>query len=424
MKQNRFCVVSYTYCQFILCLFAILLNGCLHPQLEDTDATTFIEVTEKASNENPTPASSDTNIAAQTITDTVSTQLENTRACATHTNAITISQQTGNLIGIFFGEPSIAFIESLTSNLEWTRMPNSEHVGGDLSPNMRLLALLVPDQENGNFLRIITPTGEVLKEVHLDINLQRILWFNNDYLTLIPQGRSSPRFLFNPFTEESQPLPDIPNQETNELFVDVFWFNQDANQVVYLQTDEDFHSYYSSEKYVIYHLDTSERIETELGWVTGGVAWSHQGDRIAVVSPDDRYKVGKAPVQEVFIINNHTGEWIQLTNFVEAHGGVSIQGLSWSPNGRFLLIDVDPIESTSPRSFERFLYIADLESNTLTDLCLNGVVGGSFYWSLDSSLVSWKESGNLHILEVETGLLFQEEAAQMGLLGWGQETAK
>ena len=340
--------------------------------------------------------------------------------CTIETDRNLINLPTDSeLIGVRYdGEKSV--LSKLTSDFSWQVLPNTEHTFPlGFSPNGEWLALVIRHDGQNDLLRIIDATNtntEINGEYRLNSNSR---WFNDQYLILIPEDRSKLKYLLNPFTGETYPFPNIPNQQIDARFADVYWFDLQGKQVVYLETSESFRSFYSSERFVIYKLETETKIETDLNWVISPPAWFPNGNYLVVSSVGSMHTNRQIPSQEIYIFNALIGETRQISNFFELFGGVFIQNLTWSPNGKYLLFELDLIDDSLPESFEPSLYLLDLQSWYIFDLCLNEVSESSYHWSSDEQMVAWhSESGDLYLLEPETGRLFRQSAPQAGIIGW------
>jgi len=347
-------------------------------------------------------------------------QMELITQCVQPTNTIRSfpNNNSGVLIASIPGTSEGYVIGKLTSDLTWKPIPDSQYVSYSLSPNAEMLAILSPHDELTT-LKIIY-LDEAPEEVEIQNSLQEIMWFGNTYLTLISTDHSKTKSLFEPFTDQTKPFPLILDEQINDLYLDVVWLSPQGTSVVYLQTSEDFRSYYSRERYAVYDYENSTTITTGLSWTPGGVDWSAEGDLVAVVSIGELHPSRQIPSQEIFTIDPLTGQTQQLTNFVELLGGVFIESIEWSPDKKYMLVDVNPIEESLSESFQRELYLVDLQSNYLIDLCLDDVSEGYYYWSLDGKYIAWTErsSGDLYLLEVVTGLTLIVKNSEASLIGW------
>jgi dipeptidyl aminopeptidase/acylaminoacyl peptidase len=338
--------------------------------------------------------------------------------CIQVTDTLQFSSSSGELIASIRGTNGSYVIGKFTSNSTWEPIMDSQHVSYSLSPNGEMLAILSPYDEITT-LKIIY-LDEAPKEVQIKNSLQEIMWFDNTYLTLISSDHSKPKSLFDPLTDQTKPFPLIPDGQIDDQYHDVVWFSPQGTSVVYLQTSEDFRSYYSREHYAIYDYENSTTMRTGLNWTPGGVDWSPEGDLVTVVSIGELHPSRQIPSQEIFIVDPLTSQTQQLANFAELLGGVFIESIAWSPDKKYLFVDVDPIEESLPESFQRELYLVDLQSNNLIDLCLDDVSEGYYYWSLDGKFITWTErnSGDLYLLEVATGLTLIIKNSEASLIGW------
>lgn len=338
--------------------------------------------------------------------------------CAVKTSNI-VWPENAELIG-FIRDDAYFALGKLTTSFSWEEIPNTQYaLPLGFSPNAKWLAFLVRQNNATDLLRIINSTTTFTEyEIEFLLNTDS-RWLNNEYLVLIPNESSRPRYLFNPFVNERRPFPYFPKERVDERFANVYWFDPHGTQVAYLETNENYRSYYSAEKYVIYDTETQTKNETGLSWVISPPVWSPGGNYLAVVSLGRLHVMRQIPSQEIFLVEASTGKSHQISDFFELFGGVSIGSLTWSPDGRYLLFELDLIDDSLPESFEPRLYLFDLQTQHIVDLCLDDISESSYHWSPNGQVVGWhSRSGDLYLLDVTTGNLLHQSQPEAGLIGW------
>lgn len=340
------------------------------------------------------------------------------RQCAIKKDIFSPPENT-QLIGFIRIDDGFA-LAKLTSDFSWEVIPNTQDsLPLGFSPNAKWLSLVIRQDNSTDLLRVIDAKGTVIDhEIEFLLNTDS-RWLNNDLMIMIPNDKQKQRYLFNPFTNESLPFPSFPNEKIDERFANVYWFSPNGMKVAYLETDEKYRSYYSLEKHVIYDVKTGKNVETGLNWVISPPAWSPDGKLIALVSLGRLHVIRQIPSHEIFLADASTGESRQFSDFFNMFGGVFISGLSWSPNGRYMLFELDLIDDSLPESFEPSLYLLDLRTEQIIDLCLDEISERSYYWSYSGQMVGWHSRlGDMYLLDVTTGDLFFQSSPKVGLIGW------
>lgn len=350
----------------------------------------------------------------QTITDLV-------QHCAIETDKIILPDES-ELIGFVQNGENYS-LGKLTNDFSWEVIPGTNHAFPlDISPDANWLAFLASQSSTYDSLKLINAKAELIeRDLGFSISSDS-RWLFNDFLVLIPDDVSRTKYLFNPFSNETRSFPDYPDESIDDRFDNVFWFNPQGTQIVFLESDEKYRSFYSSEKYVIYDFEANVTLETGLSWVTSLPAWSPNGNYLAVVSLGPLQVMRQIPSQEIFFIDMTTGTSYQISNFFELFEGVSIHNLTWSPDGRYLLFELDVIDNSLPEIFEPSPYIIDLQEQQVIDLCLDNIddiAGSTYLWDPNSQLVSWHgRSGDIYILDVTSADLLHQSSPEAGLIGW------
>lgn len=98
-----------------------------------------------------------------------------------------------------------------------------------------------------------------------------------------------------------------------------------------------------------------------------------------------------------------------------------IESLTRSPDGRYLLFELDLIDDALPESLEPSLYLFDLQTQQVIDLCLKGISESAYLWSPDGQMVGWHSRegglGDLYLLDVTTGDLLHQISPEALLVG-------
>lgn len=341
--------------------------------------------------------------------------------CTVETNNIMLPDNS-ELTGLIQDGANFS-LGKLTSDFSWEIIPGTQQsLPLKISPDAKWLAYLVSQNSANDSLRLVDATAEFIEyDMGFSISLDS-QWLFDEFLVLVPNDNSRSKYLFNPFSNETQSFPDYPDESIDKQFTNVYWFNPQGTQVVYLESNESYRSFYSSEKYVIYNFENKEEINTDLSWVSSLPAWSPDGKYLAVVSLGRTQVMRQIPSQEIFFIELSTGNSRQISDFFELFEGVSIHNLTWSPDGRYLLFELDIIDNSLPELFEPSLYIIDLQEQQVIDLCLDNIddiSATSYLWSPNGQLVSWNSrSGDMYLFDVTLGSLLHQSSSEAGLIGW------
>ena len=312
----------------------------------------------------------------------------------------------------------------ITANFQWEMMPNTQNAWPvDFSPDARKLALIIQKKDPANHLLRALDVNGLFVDVEIEGGFNWLSrWLNNDYLIIYTNANdhTKPKYLLDPFSGQTQPFPAYPDEKIDVRFIDVYWFNPQGSLVVYLETDyEEFRTYYSSEHHVIYDVEEKVKIDTSLSWAMSRPAWAPTGDYLAVVSQGRTHVMQQIPSKEVFLVDAFNGQSQQISNFFELFEGVNIQKLTWSPDGRYLLFELDLIDDALPEEYEPSLYLFDLQEQQVIDFCFEVVSSGYYHWSPNGQMVVWYgRDGDLYLLDVPTGHLIRQSPPKVGLVGW------
>jgi Tol biopolymer transport system component len=208
-----------------------------------------------------------------------------------------------------------------------------------------------------------------------------------------------PVTLFNPFTVESRDLNgDFPNM----LFFfeplarwDVFGksgtaYDPTLNLVAYASESHDRQSI------VLWDIKMNReiaRIQAAIGFGSGPV-WSPDGsqfilDSLAKIPDSGDWTEEERLSEEIFSVSR-TGEISRLTYLTDQFQEVSIEGYTWSPDGRYIAFDVltkPHIALSDPLSGTR-LAILDTRTKEINLYCIHSYLGtGRLFWSPNGSSI-------------------------------------
>ncbi len=279
------------------------------------------------------------------------------------------------------------------------------------------------------------------------------LWINDEVMLVYRLVEEVPRYfyfekeLFDPFTGEWL-KPSM--SELNRKPHDAVSISPDLTRVFYLGYMDDLHAIILEDLdkgTVLWHSreGTSNTAFTNSVKVwLGGAAWSPNSEWLAFVGDDENDE------QNVYLLNR-SGEIQVITDFYSQYQQsfktwvspfVSISGLQWSPDGRYLAIGVSILDSApelplgpAPQYYRLFLY--DLENNRLIDHCWLSFALGiraknrALTWSPDSQYIAHtndlqtlsdgsKLPESLFIINIYTGEVNRLVEGPVGLGGWSE----
>jgi tricorn protease-like protein len=121
--------------------------------------------------------------------------------------------------------------------------------------------------------------------------------------------------------------------------------------------------------------------------------WSPDGEYIAFLSDRDEILSDKgAPITQVYIMNADGSNQRRLTNGRDWYGG-----LSWSPTGNFIAVDVGVLTS-SGFYFPQQIYLMDLDGKLIKRLTTIPYAMEPA-WSPDGKLIAFSDNGGIYVMK-------------------------
>jgi hypothetical protein len=200
-----------------------------------------------------------------------------------------------------------------------------------------------------------------------------IRWRSNDEVWVSNEG--VPDFLFNPFTQKFQELPDFPTQKTTDTLEYCL-----ASMNCTLDY-AGFQPYDSATKLWLYAIprgyDLVDREGTFLWEYKNPLAgfnlpkWQPGDQKLGIPMPKNEQDV-LGEHYEIFTVDR-AGRQRQLTNYSAAYPTITIDKFSWSPDGRYIAFwgDTHSEEKIAQQNPYR-LFVLDTVTHQTIDYCVPG----------------------------------------------------
>jgi hypothetical protein len=332
---------------------------------------------------------------------------------------------------------------STTGAIEIAGMePHSDQftdINGDVSPDRKWLVYRSFDNEGDDHYWLYS-LNEAPKEFQQNNQfsvLGTFRWRSNDEIWVKSEG--VPGFLFNPFTQKTQELPDFPTQQTTDTLGACI---DDLCALDYAG----FQPYDSANQFWIFAFAGGYTLTDKEGkflWEYGNPAagfnlpkWQPGDQKLGIPMPKSEQDfLGEH--YEIFTVDRE-GHQRQLTNYSAAFPVMVIDKFSWSPDGRYIAFwgDTRSKEKIAQQN-PYHLFVFDTVTHHTIDYCVpDGYFGQFSYgygymygshsapiWSPDGSQIAVNGllDGKRQILLVDFASGTVSPVAEGELIGWMAE---